>query len=172
MEYVESDEKEDVIRRAVYESGEALDYYIENFGFSFEGGLLGSFVVPEWSQLWVTYTPDETGRNKLGPNKTYQFDRAVDLAIEKSPESEFMLETTATEMITDDTGAVVGVKCQNVDGTTYEIYGKTVILATGGFIANADMMMENFGATTQILGWTLCDGSGIQLGQSVGGANL
>ncbi len=170
MEYVESDEKEDVIRRAVYESGEALDYYIENFGFSFEGGLLGSFVVPEWSQLWVTYTPDETGRNKLGPNKTYQFDRAVDLAIEKSPESEFMLETTATEMITDDTGAVVGVKCQNVDGTTYEIYGKTVILATGGFIANADMMMENFGATTQILGWTLCDGSGIQLGQSVGGA--
>ena len=103
----------------------------------------GAENAPEWSQLWVAYTPDETGLHK-----TYQFDRAVDLAIEKSPESEFMLETTATEMITDDTGAVVGVKCQNVDGTTYEIYGKTVILATGGFIANADMMMENFGATT------------------------
>jgi len=172
MEYVGSDEKADIIHRAVYESGEALDYYIENFGFSFEGrgGMLGSFVVPEWKMLWTAYTPDETGSNRLGPNKTYQFVRAVDKAIEKSPESGYMLETTVTRMLTDGTGAVTGVECKNVDGTTYQVYGKTVILATGGYIANRDMMMENFGATTQILGWTLCDGSGIQLGQSVGGA--
>ncbi len=172
MEYVESKEKESVIRRAVYESGEALDYYMDKFGFDFQGrgGMLGSFVVPEWKMLWTAYTPDETGSNKLGPNKTYQFVRAVDKAIEMSPKSEYKLETTATKLLTDASGKVTGVECVNVDGTTYEVYGKSVILATGGFIANQEMMMDTFGATTQTLGWTLCDGSGIKLGQSVGGA--
>ena len=53
MDYVEGDEKADVIREAVYNSGSALDYYVDNFGFEFEGlGLLGSFVVPEWDKEW------------------------------------------------------------------------------------------------------------------------
>ena len=60
MEYVGSDEKADVIHEAVYNSGSALDYYVENFGFEFEGmGLLGSFVVPEWTKLWCVYSADQ-----------------------------------------------------------------------------------------------------------------
>ena len=43
IEYVGSEDKADVIHKAVYQSGSALDYYVENFGFEFEGlGLLGS----------------------------------------------------------------------------------------------------------------------------------
>ena len=170
MEYVEG-KKEAVVRRAVYESTAALEYYIENFDFEFDG-LIMSFAKPEWNKLWTRYVNDPAteGPNKLGPNKTYMYQRAVDKAIAESAGSEYKLETTVTEMLTDDKGNVVGVKAVNVDGTTYEVYGKSVILATGGYIANTEMMMEQFGATTQTLGCTLCTGDGIKLGQSVGGA--
>ena len=136
MEYVGSDEKADVIHEAVYNSGSALDYYVDNFGFEFEGmGLLGSFVVPEWTKLWCVYSADDdnTSWNILGPNKTFQFTRALETANAMNEKNEYMTELTATSLIFDDDGKVIGVNAQYYDGTTYEIYGKTVILATGGF---------------------------------------
>ena len=172
MTYVESDEKADVISEAVYRSGSSIDYYNENFGFEFTGrdGLLGSFVVPEWDKLWCAYTADDdnTSFNALGPNKTYQFTRALDTANSLSSGSEYMTELKANSLIFDEAGAVVGVNATYYDGTTYEIYGSTVVLATGGFIANADMMNEYLGGTTNTLGVTLCRGDGIQMGLSAG----
>lgn len=172
MTYVESDEKADVISEAVYRSGSSIDYYNENFGFEFTGrdGLLGSFVVPEWDKLWCAYTADDdnTSFNALGPNKTYQFTRALDTANSLSSGSEYMTELKANSLIFDEAGAVVGVNATYYDGTTYEIYGSNVVLATGGFIANADMMNEYLGGTTNTLGVTLCRGDGIQMGLSAG----
>lgn len=172
MAYVESDEKADVISEAVYRSGSSIDYYNENFGFEFTGrdGLLGSFVVPEWDKLWCAYTADDnnTSFNALGPNKTYQFTRALDTANSLSSGSEYMTELKANSLIFDEAGAVVGVNATYYDGTTYEIYGSNVVLATGGFIANADMMNEYLGGTTNTLGVTLCRGDGIQMGLSAG----
>lgn len=172
MAYVESDEKADVISEAVYRSGSSIDYYNENFGFEFTGrdGLLGSFVVPEWDKLWAAYTADDdnTSFNALGPNKTYQFTRALDTANSLSSGSEYMTELKANSLIFDEAGAVVGVNATYYDGTTYEIYGNNVVLATGGFIANADMMNEYLGGTTNTLGVTLCRGDGIQMGLSAG----
>ena len=172
MAYVESDKKADVISEAVYRSGSSIDYYNENFGFEFTGrdGLLGSFVVPEWDKLWCAYTADDdnTSFNALGPNKTYQFTRALDTANSLSSGSEYMTELKANSLIFDEAGAVVGVNATYYDGTTYEIYGSNVVLATGGFIANADMMNEYLGGTTNTLGVTLCRGDGIQMGLSAG----
>lgn len=172
MAYVESDEKADVISEAVYRSGSSIDYYNENFGFEFTGrdGLLGSFVVPEWDKLWCAYTADDdnTSFNALGPNKTYQFTRALDTANSLSSGSEYMTELKANSLIFDEAGAVVGVNATYYDGTTYEIYGSNVVLATGGFISNADMMNEYLGGTTNTLGVTLCRGDGIQMGLSAG----
>lgn len=172
MTYVESDKKADVISEAVYRSGSSIDYYNENFGFEFtgRGGLLGSFVVPEWDKLWCAYTADDdnTSFNALGPNKTYQFTRALDTANSLSSGSEYMTELKANSLIFDEAGAVVGVNATYYDGTTYEIYGSNVVLATGGFIANADMMNEYLGGTTNTLGVTLCRGDGIQMGLSAG----
>lgn len=168
LDYVEGN-KEDIVRKAVYDSGSALDWAVEKFGFSFEGGMLGSFAIPEWTKLWAVYTADETGRNVLGPNKTYQFERALDKAIEMSPESGYQLETTAEELIFDG-DKVVGVKAVGYDGTTYEIYGKSVILATGGYLGNPEMMKEYLDGTVNSVGVLTNDGTGIKLGQSAGGA--
>ena len=172
MDYVESDEKADVISEAVHNSGSALDFYNENFGFEFEGkGLLGSFVRPDWDKLWCVYSADDgnTSWNALGPNKTFQFTRALDKAAELNSGCEYQCELRATELIMDG-DAVAGVRAVAYDGTTYEVRGKAVVLATGGFIGNADMMKEHLGATVNTLGVTLNNGAGIQMGQAAGGA--
>ena len=172
MDYVESDEKADVISEAVHNSGSALDFYNENFGFEFEGrGLLGSFVRPDWDKLWCVYSADDgnTSWNALGPNKTFQFTRALDKAAELNSGCEYQCELRATELIMDG-GAVAGVRAVAYDGTTYEVRGKAVVLATGGFIGNADMMKEHLGAAVNTLGVTLNNGAGIQMGQAAGGA--
>ena len=51
---------------------------------------------------------------------------------------EVMLETAATELITDAEGQVTGVKAESPDAV-YTINAKAVILATGGFGANEEM---------------------------------
>ena len=173
LEYVESDEKADVISEAVYNSGTALDYYVENFGFEFEGmGLLGSFVVPEWDKEWTVYSADEgnTSWNILGPNKTFQFTRAMDIAVAKNEKNAYMTELTADSLIFDDDGNAIGVKATYYDGTTYEIYGKSIIFATGGFLGNDEMMEEYLGSTVNAIGDTVNKGAGILMGQSAGGA--
>ncbi len=173
MDYVESDEKADVIAEAVYNSGSALDYFVENFGFEFEGlGLLGSFVVPEWDKEWCVYSADDgnTSWNVLGPNKTFQFLRALDIANAKNEKNQYMTELTADSLIFDGAGKAIGVRATYYDGTTYEIYGKTIILATGGFLGNDEMMKEYLGATVNTIGDTVNKGAGIRMGQSAGGA--
>lgn len=173
MDYVGSDEKADVIREAVYNSGSALDYFVENFGFEFEGlGMLGSFAVPEWTKLWTVYSADNgnTSWNILGPNKTFQFTRALDIANAKNEKNRYMTELTATTLIFDEAGKAIGVNAEYWDGTRYEIYGDAIILATGGFLGNDEMMTEYLGTPVNTIGVTTCDGTGINMGISAGGA--
>ena len=53
-----------------------------------------------------------------------------------------MLDTTATEILTDANGAAVGVKATGASGETVTVNAKAVVLATGGFGANLDMVVE------------------------------
>ncbi|MBE5959953.1 MAG: flavocytochrome c [Lachnospiraceae bacterium] len=53
-----------------------------------------------------------------------------------------LLETTAEQILVDENGTVTGVKIKNKDGEQ-TIECKTVILATGGFGYNFDMVVEN-----------------------------
>lgn len=55
-----------------------------------------------------------------------------------------MLETTATELIMDG-DAVVGVKAEKQDGTSVTVNAKAVLVCTGGFGGNSEMLKEYFG---------------------------
>ncbi len=87
---------------------------------------------------------------------------------------EILLETSATDLITGN-GAVTGVVAKAVDGTTYRITGrKGVVLATGGFASNGEMLVKY---NTQWQGMTKdvpsdnrqgTDGRGIEMALSVG----
>lgn len=52
-----------------------------------------------------------------------------------------MLETEATSLIEED-GQVIGVKAVNKDGQEFDVRANAVVLATGGFGANMDMVAE------------------------------
>jgi urocanate reductase len=52
-----------------------------------------------------------------------------------------MMETRAESLIVED-GAVVGAKALAADGTVYEIRAKAVLLATGGFGANQELLPD------------------------------
>ncbi|MGZ7442429.1 flavocytochrome c [Paenibacillus sp. TH7-28] len=80
------------------------------------------------------------------------------------------LQHEVTEILTDKDGKVSGVKGTDKDGKTFSIGAKAVILTTGGFGANLDMVakykpeLRGF-ATTNAPG---AQGSGIGLAQALG----
>ncbi|MHA6531750.1 FAD-binding protein [Paenibacillus sp. BAC0078] len=56
-----------------------------------------------------------------------------------------LTETTAKKLITGANGEVTGVVAEKADGTTLEITGKSIIMATGGYAGNKEMVKEAFG---------------------------
>ena len=55
---------------------------------------------------------------------------------------EVLLNTTAEQILTDDNGAAIGVVATGKNGGTVTVNAKAVVLATGGFGANLDMVVE------------------------------
>lgn len=59
----------------------------------------------------------------------------------KNTDAEILLGTRATELLTDESGAVVGIKAES-DDAQYTINAKAVLLATGGYGYNRDILPE------------------------------
>lgn len=84
-----------------------------------------------------------------------------------------LYNTKADEILTDDNGAVSGVKVTDENGT-YTINCKAVVVATGGFGANSEMVekynpsLTGFG-TTNVAAAT---GDGIAMGTAIGAATV
>ena len=55
---------------------------------------------------------------------------------------EFIMNTTANETLTDANGAAVGIAATDKNGAAVTVNAKAVVLATGGFGANLDMVVE------------------------------
>ena len=85
-----------------------------------------------------------------------------------------MLDTTATEILTDANGVAVGVKATGASGETVTVNAKAVILASGGFGANLDMVvkykpeLKGF-MTTNAPG---IQGQGIEMAEAIGAATV
>ena len=56
-----------------------------------------------------------------------------------------LTETTAKKLLTNAEGIVTGVQAVKSDGTTLEITAQSVIMATGGYAANKEMVKKSFG---------------------------
>lgn len=52
--------------------------------------------------------------------------------------------TPVTELIQDETGRVTGLIAEGEDGTTWTVNAKVVLLASGGFAANQEMVAEYY----------------------------
>ncbi len=86
---------------------------------------------------------------------------------------QFLFDTTANEIIMKD-GKAVGIKATGKDGNKVTINAKSVVIATGGFGANAEMVekykpeLKGF-ATTNAEG---AQGQGINMATAVGAATV
>ena len=87
---------------------------------------------------------------------------------------QILLNTTANEILTDANGAAVGVKATGSTGETVTVNAKAVVLTTGGFGANLDMVvkykpeLKGF-MTTNAPG---IQGQGIEMAQAIGAATV
>ena len=87
---------------------------------------------------------------------------------------QILLNTTANEILTDANGAAVGVKATGASGETVYVNAKAVVLASGGFGANLDMVvkykpeLKGF-MTTNAAG---IQGQGIEMAEAIGAATV
>ena len=87
---------------------------------------------------------------------------------------QILLNTTANEILTDANGAAVGVKATGSTGETVTVNAKAVVLTTGGFGANLDMVVEykpelkGF-MTTNAAG---AQGQGIEMATAIGAGTV
>ncbi len=87
---------------------------------------------------------------------------------------EILLDTTADKILTGDGGAVTGVSGKNKSGGAVTVHAGAVVLATGGFGANLDMVVQykpdlaGF-VSTNAAG---AQGQGIEMAVAVGAATV
>lgn len=87
---------------------------------------------------------------------------------------QILLNTTANEILTDANGAAAGIKATGSTGETVTVNAKAVVLTTGGFGANLDMVvkykpeLKGF-MTTNAAG---IQGQGIEMAQAIGAATV
>ncbi len=87
---------------------------------------------------------------------------------------QILLNTTANEILTDANGAAVGIKATGSTGETVTVNAKAVVLTTGGFGANLDMVVEykpelkGF-MTTNAAG---AQGQGIEMATAIGAGTV
>lgn len=126
-------------------------------------GLMGG------SSVKRTHRPQ--GGSAIGPHLMKVLQTAS-----KKDNIEIRTSNKVTGLLTAVDGSVTGVKVQNVDGSSYTITSKAVIIATGGFGANLDMVtslqpslsgfatLNHPGATGDAFDWvTAIGGATIQM---------
>lgn len=156
-----------LVKAIVEKSGDTISW-LEDWGLSFH-------VNPDTPQVahrddnlkWMmyhwydTFTYDHSDTTKL---------EAMDLlhASLKDKGLDLRFKTVCTSLLQDENGVVNGIVATKEDGSQLIVHAKAVILATGGYAGNAEMMTE-FYNTPNISMWGV-DGSGVQMAWDAGAA--
>lgn len=86
---------------------------------------------------------------------------------------DFHYETEASKLITDEAGAIRGIKARKADGLLHDLLARDVVLACGGFEGNNEMLARYIGRDTHKLpliapGLVHNRGAGLQMALDVG----
>jgi len=139
---------------------------------------LGVLVVEEYPEVIRWLRSRDVEMSQAMPvlrGRGYQIDilghlRDCALSIEKTG-GHVALSSTVRNLIRDESGAVCGAVVSHADGDV-EIRSPWVLLATGGFSANPEMLAERLhpnARNMRLRSNPFSDGGGIRLGLSVGG---
>lgn len=147
-EYTEGDAKKELLDLYFEKSGPALDWLALDHGAMFDFDPKPGFTPEDWYKVKFQWYPNTSPEHPGAPTHGYNkreiasyFDNLVEDFTDLG--GEYMLETEAYELITDDSGVVVGAKAKNrLTGTEYTIKADAVVIATGGFLGSREMTNE------------------------------
>ena len=136
MEYTHYRVDSDLVQTYFNKSADTIEW-LEDMGVEFAGAFR---YFRESEATWHIVKPENgvIGPRAAGPMVRAMTEKAKELG------AEIYLETPATGLIMED-GKCVGVKAVDKDGEEIEARGKAVVVATGGFGTNKEMIKENFG---------------------------
>ncbi len=158
------------------EDGQEVKPWLESMGTTFDNSVQPTLIGALWQRENVHSGADVNGEHYDGNWGAY-FVAPMTAMLEANEKNQVMLRTTANELITDDSGRVTGVKATMYDGTEVTANAsKGVILATGGFAANIQEVLEtndywSSEYLTEAIGTTnrsSLQGDGIERAQAVG----
>lgn len=136
MQYTHYRVDEDLVQTYFNKSAETIEW-LQEMGVEFAGAFR---YFKESEATWHIVKPENgvIGPRAAGPMIKKMTERAKELG------AEILLETPAVSLITEN-GKVCGAKAVDKDGNGIEVRGKAVIVATGGFGNNKEMLKEEFG---------------------------
>ncbi len=164
-----------LVRDYYFKSGDTIDW-LERMGVEF-AGVQRAFSAPEATRpysdgefTWHVVKPE--GGGIPGPRAaTAMMKKMTEYAMEQGVE--FCLETPVKKLIKED-GAVVGVIAVDAQGDEIEARAPSVIIATGGFGANPEMIKEycgfEYGKTINNFAVPGMVGDGLKMAWEVGAA--
>lgn len=164
-----------LVRDFYFKSGDTIDW-LESMGVEF-AGVQRAFSAPEATRAysegeftWHVVKPE--GGGIPGPRAaTAMMKKMTEYAKEQGVE--FCLETPVKKLIKED-GAVVGVIAVDAQGEEIEARAPSVIIATGGFGANPEMIKEytgfEYGKTINNFAVPGMVGDGLKMAWEVGAA--
>lgn len=137
MEYTHYRVDEGLVSRYFNLSADTIDWLMD-MGVKFAGAFRYS---RDSEATWHVVQPDN---GPVGPRCASAMmkkmnKRAAELGVE------IHLETPVYDLIQQPDGTVTGVKARNSSGEELEATGKAVVVCTGGFGTNAEMMKEELG---------------------------
>ncbi|MDR0760709.1 MAG: FAD-binding protein [Treponema sp.] len=172
-----------LIKQLIDESGATVTWLAQQYNFHFarptglgypQYNIVTNYGNEQWDNTPASppYFPGPGYASDDGDDlyKTTMFTRAIENAKAKNSKNGYKLELRATGLIMSN-GKVAGVKAAYRDGTIYEVYGKAVILATGGFIGSRNMKMTHFGTDLREEAVHTDQGDGITMAINDAGAN-
>lgn len=123
---------EDLVWILANNQGATLDWLIDSEAVPFNDRYAGDFPEHTVQRFFVCDGGMSNAMSILTDNFT-------------SKGGDLELETTAEEFITDENGRVTGVVATDADGNTINYTADAVVVATGGYGANQEMISENEG---------------------------
>ena len=163
------------------QDGQGLKEWLEDQGATFKEDsqqtLIGALWYRENEFIGSTIDLDGDGEPEMGRWGAY-FAAPLTTLLDANEQNGVMPRTTVTDLIVED-GRVTGVKGVMFNGTEVTVHAaKGVILATGGYAANIDMVLENnvywsteyLSTATKTTNRSSQVGDGIRMAEAVGAA--
>ncbi len=158
-----------MIRKFAEEAPVTLEWLEDEIGVPFKSDYIFMAIGGKWARGHQIDMVAATGAEGDNGGSVY-----ISKLEEYATDHGTIIETNApvTSLILDDDGAVIGCEASRTDGSTITVYADSTILTTGGYGANADLVLKySDGAITTTLHScsVTSTGDGLSLAEEAGG---